>query len=85
MTYSLPFISVLLPYLIDIQYYLFLSQFTYEKLLQQEDQGRTNIQIVISSSSKSKQHFNNLNALLTSLPHYRQGERVTFIKEEGIS
>ncbi|PWA73683.1 F-box domain, Leucine-rich repeat domain, L domain-like protein [Artemisia annua] len=68
----------------DFEDWIHIVKFTYEKLLQQEDQGRTNIQIVISSSSKSKEHFNNLNALLTSLPHYRQGERVTFIKEEGV-
>lgn len=68
----------------DFEDWIHIVKFTYEKLLQQEDQGRSNIQIVISSSSKSNEHFNNLNALLASLPHYRQGERVTFIKEEGV-
>ncbi|PWA99890.1 F-box domain, Leucine-rich repeat domain, L domain-like protein [Artemisia annua] len=57
-------------------------KFTYGKLLQQEDQGQTNIQIVVSScSSKTKRHFSNLNSYLTALPFDRKGQEITFIKE----
>ncbi|KAJ0907881.1 hypothetical protein HanRHA438_Chr07g0304151 [Helianthus annuus] len=46
-------------------------KFTYEKLLQQEDQGRTNIQIVSPSFS----------SLSMALP--LEGKAISFIKEEG--
>ncbi|KAM0067836.1 hypothetical protein Hdeb2414_s0002g00066001 [Helianthus debilis subsp. tardiflorus] len=45
-------------------------KFTYERLLAQEDQGRTNIQIVSPSFS----------SLLMALPH--EGKAISFIKEE---
>lgn len=62
----------------------FVFQFTYEMLLQQEDEGQTNIQIVLSSSSKPKKHFSNLNSLLKALPRDDQlTQTITFIKEEA--
>ncbi|GJX62021.1 F-box domain containing protein, partial [Tanacetum coccineum] len=57
-------------------------EFTLEKLLQQEDEGRKNIQIMLSSSSRDKKYFGDLNSLLTASPHDQQGETITFIKQE---
>ncbi|GKB05182.1 F-box domain containing protein [Tanacetum coccineum] len=59
--------------------------FTHEKLLLQEDKGTTNIRILISSSSKVKKHFGDLNSFLTASPRDQQGETITFTKEEGLS
>ncbi|PWA40453.1 F-box domain, Leucine-rich repeat domain, L domain-like protein [Artemisia annua] len=60
-------------------------KFTYEKLLQQEDEGITNIQIVLwSSSSKDEKCFSDLNSFLKVLPSDRQGKTITFIKEKGL-
>ncbi|XP_071707240.1 F-box/LRR-repeat protein At4g14103-like isoform X2 [Rutidosis leptorrhynchoides] len=61
-----------------------LSTFTYNKLLQQEDRGDTNIQIVLSSSSKPKKQFRNLNSLITALARVQPGQIITFTKEEVV-
>ncbi|GKE76251.1 hypothetical protein Tco_1542371, partial [Tanacetum coccineum] len=54
----------------------------YAKLLQQEDQGQTNIIFVLSSKSNGKKHFKDLNSLLSALPRVRL-QTITFLKEEG--
>ncbi|GKB80961.1 F-box domain containing protein, partial [Tanacetum coccineum] len=59
-------------------------KFICEKLLQQEDQGRTNIEIVLSSSSQDKKHFSDFNSLLTASPHLKRGGTITFVKKEVI-
>ncbi|PWA96658.1 F-box domain, Leucine-rich repeat domain, L domain-like protein [Artemisia annua] len=69
-------------------------KYTYEKLLQQEDEGQTNIKFVLISSSKDEQHFSDLNSLLQRLyisldqvkgKQFSDGSKskITFIKEEG--
>ncbi|GJR63670.1 F-box domain containing protein [Tanacetum coccineum] len=67
-------------------------KYTYEKLLQQEDEGQTNINFVMLLSSQDKQHFSDLNSLLKALSleqekikQYFGNEEIfiTFIKEEG--
>nr|GEX50834.1 hypothetical protein [Tanacetum cinerariifolium] len=59
--------------------------FTYEKLLQQEDEGITNIQIVLwSSSSKDKKCFSDLHSFLTALPSDLQGKIITFIMKKDL-
>nr|GEY70970.1 hypothetical protein [Tanacetum cinerariifolium] len=55
-------------------------KFTYEKLLKQEDQGGTNIQLVLSSLSSAQIRFSNLKSLLTALPRDYQRHKITFIK-----
>ncbi|PWA47984.1 F-box domain, Leucine-rich repeat domain, L domain-like protein [Artemisia annua] len=57
--------------------------FTYEKLLQQEDEGQSNIRFVLSSS-KAEKHFSDLNLLLTALPRIGQEHAITFTKEEDV-
>ncbi|GJR42378.1 F-box domain containing protein [Tanacetum coccineum] len=57
-------------------------KFTHEKLLQQEDEGITNIHIVLSSPFKVKKHFSDLHSFLTASPRDLQGETITFMKEE---
>ncbi|KAF5798540.1 putative leucine-rich repeat domain superfamily, F-box-like domain superfamily [Helianthus annuus] len=57
-----------------------LVKFTYEKLLEQEFQGHTNIQIVSPYSSKAQKQFKGLMSLPTPLP--RQEKAISFIKEE---
>nr|GEV10247.1 hypothetical protein [Tanacetum cinerariifolium] len=52
------------------------------KLLQQEDQGQTNIHFLLSSSSKAENNFSDLNSLLAALPRDPLGRMITFIKEE---
>ncbi|PWA72077.1 F-box domain, Leucine-rich repeat domain, L domain-like protein [Artemisia annua] len=59
-------------------------KFTHEKLLLQEDEGKTNIGILISSSSKVQKHFSDLNSFLTASPRDLQVETITFIKEEVV-
>ncbi|PWA83583.1 F-box domain, Leucine-rich repeat domain, L domain-like protein [Artemisia annua] len=55
-------------------------EYTYEKLLQQEDEGQTNIYF-----SKDEQHFSDLNSLLKT-PFHPSSCKITFIKEEvGLS
>nr|GEV58893.1 ankyrin repeat-containing domain, PGG domain protein [Tanacetum cinerariifolium] len=66
-------------------------KYTYKKLLQQEDEGQTNIKFVLLSSSEDKQHFSDLYSLLKALS-LDQGNskesidqlksKITFIKEE---
>ncbi|GJX70311.1 F-box domain containing protein [Tanacetum coccineum] len=63
---------------------IFFSQFTYEKLLEQEDQAPTIIQLALSSSSKAKKQFSDLNSLLKALPHNGPRQTIIFIKEEGV-
>ncbi|GKB13920.1 hypothetical protein Tco_0847843 [Tanacetum coccineum] len=60
---------------------LLLSQFTSEKLLQQENEGKINIRIEMCWSSKAKKQFSDINSLLAALPDDQPGETVTFIKE----
>lgn len=67
---------------IDFEERSHLVKFAYEKLLQQEDQGETNIKFVLSSPFDGKNHFSDLNSLLTALPLNRL-QTITFIKEEG--
>ncbi|PWA73687.1 F-box domain, Leucine-rich repeat domain, L domain-like protein [Artemisia annua] len=60
-------------------------KFIYEKLLQQEDRGPTNIQIVFTASFKGKKRFSNLNSLLAALPRYDQlSQTITFTKEKVV-
>ncbi|GKB92356.1 F-box domain containing protein [Tanacetum coccineum] len=67
---------------IHFEEWSYIVNFTYEKLLIQEDQGQTNVRIVTSSSSNAKEHFSDLTSLLMALP--RDGLRpiITFIKEQ---
>ncbi|PWA41227.1 F-box domain, Leucine-rich repeat domain, L domain-like protein [Artemisia annua] len=58
-------------------------KYTYEKLLQQEDDGQINIRMVLCSS-KAEKHFSDLNSLLTALPCVEQEHVITFIKEEEV-
>ena len=58
-------------------------QYTYEKLLQQEGEGQTNIKFVLISFCKDEQHFSDLSSLLKALPLDRSMCEITFIKEEG--
>ncbi|PWA45704.1 F-box domain, Leucine-rich repeat domain, L domain-like protein [Artemisia annua] len=68
--------------IIELKQWCQIVKFTYEKLLQQEDQGQINIRIVLSSSSKAKRRLSNLNSLLTALPLDGPRQSITFIKEE---
>ncbi|PWA72076.1 F-box domain, Leucine-rich repeat domain, L domain-like protein [Artemisia annua] len=68
----------------NIEEWSHIVKFTHEKLLLQEDEGKTNIGILITSSSNVKKHFSDLNSFLTASPRDLQGERITFIKEEGM-
>nr|GEX14021.1 hypothetical protein [Tanacetum cinerariifolium] len=70
---------------IDFEQQSHIVKFTYEKLLQQEDQGEINIQLVLSYSSKVKMNFSDLNSLLTALPHEKPCKTITFVKEKGSS
>ncbi|KAI7734286.1 hypothetical protein M8C21_012189, partial [Ambrosia artemisiifolia] len=56
-------------------------KFACKKLLEQEDQGHTNIQIVSPSSPEAHKHLLELNAL--SMASVYGGETISFIKEEG--
>ncbi|MFS7955222.1 putative leucine-rich repeat domain superfamily, F-box-like domain superfamily [Helianthus anomalus] len=56
-------------------------EFTYKKLLEQEDQGHTKIQIVSPSSSEAQKHLMDLKSLSMASP--REGKTISFIKEEG--
>ncbi|KAK1440526.1 hypothetical protein QVD17_06354 [Tagetes erecta] len=60
--------------LTDIEEQSDIVKFTYEKLLEQEDEGRTKIQIVPSSSCKAQKLFRRV------LPP--EGKAICFIKEE---
>ncbi|KAI3704481.1 hypothetical protein L1987_74702 [Smallanthus sonchifolius] len=57
-------------------------KFTYGKLLQQEDEGHTNIRIVSPSSSKARKQFMDLKSLSMALP--RERKTISFIKEEVV-
>ncbi|PWA77659.1 F-box domain, Leucine-rich repeat domain, L domain-like protein [Artemisia annua] len=60
-------------------------KYTYEKLLQQEDQVHTNIHFVMpSSSSNAKMKFSDLSTLLTALPRDGSEQTITFIKKEVV-
>ncbi|GJY32351.1 F-box domain containing protein, partial [Tanacetum coccineum] len=59
-------------------------EYTYQKLLQQEDEGQTNIKFVLISSSKGEQHFSDLSSLLKALPLDESTSKITFIKEEVV-
>ncbi|PWA60611.1 F-box domain, Leucine-rich repeat domain, L domain-like protein [Artemisia annua] len=80
--------AILSRYIIYLLYIMllivFVFQFTHEKLLLQEDEGKTNIGILISSSSKVQKHFSDLNSFLTASPRDLQVETITFIKEEVV-
>ncbi|PWA73682.1 F-box domain, Leucine-rich repeat domain, L domain-like protein [Artemisia annua] len=67
----------------DFEEWSQIVKFTYEKLLQQEDQGPAIIQLALSSSSKEKKQFSDLNSLLKALPHNGPRQTIIFIKEEG--
>ncbi|GJS31043.1 gypsy type transposase, partial [Tanacetum coccineum] len=69
---------------IDFEQQSHVVKFMYQKLLQQEDQDEINIQFVLSSSSKVKMNFSDLNLLLTALPHEKPRKTITFVKEEDI-
>ncbi|XP_076928250.1 uncharacterized protein LOC143592145 [Bidens hawaiensis] len=56
-------------------------KFTYEKLLEQEDQGHTNIHIVSPSSCEAQKHLRDLKSLSVALPRDRKA--ISFIKEQG--
>ncbi|KAI7732740.1 hypothetical protein M8C21_007653, partial [Ambrosia artemisiifolia] len=55
-------------------------QFTYKKLLEQED--HTSIQIVGPSSSEAQKQLRDLKSLSVGLP--RDGKAISFIKEEVV-
>ncbi|PWA69255.1 F-box domain, Leucine-rich repeat domain, L domain-like protein [Artemisia annua] len=57
--------------------------YTYEKLLQQEDEGQTNIKFsLIYFCKDDEQHFSDLNSLLKALSLDQLSCKITFIKEE---
>ncbi|KAI7734683.1 hypothetical protein M8C21_009101 [Ambrosia artemisiifolia] len=58
-----------------------LVMFTYKKLLEQENQGHTSIQIVSPYSSKAQKQFKGL--MLLPGPPLRKERAISFIKEEG--
>ncbi|GKB19530.1 F-box domain containing protein [Tanacetum coccineum] len=58
-------------------------KFTYEKLLQQEGEGQTNIKFVLISDFVCEQQLSGLNSLLKALSLGRSSSNITFIKEEG--
>ncbi|MFS7955100.1 putative F-box domain, leucine-rich repeat domain superfamily, F-box-like domain superfamily [Helianthus anomalus] len=58
-----------------------LVKYTYRKLLEQEDQSRTIVQIVSPSSSKARKQFWGLMPLLGG--SLREEKAISFIKEEG--
>ncbi|PWA51653.1 HXXXD-type acyl-transferase family protein [Artemisia annua] len=61
-------------------------EYTYEKLLQQEDEGQTNIKFVLIYFDKDdEQHFSDLNSLLKALSLDQLSCKITFIKEEDDS
>ncbi|GJW93652.1 putative F-box domain-containing protein [Tanacetum coccineum] len=60
-----------------------IKQFTYEKLLQQEGEGQTNIKFVLISDFVREQQLSGLNSLLKALSLGRSSCKITFIKEEG--
>ncbi|XP_076930483.1 F-box protein At3g59000-like isoform X1 [Bidens hawaiensis] len=66
----------------DVEEQSNIVKFTFEKLLEQEDQSHTNIQIVGPSSSHAQKHLMELKSLSMILP--REGETTSFIKEEVV-
>ncbi|PWA53307.1 F-box domain, Leucine-rich repeat domain, L domain-like protein [Artemisia annua] len=59
-------------------------KYTYEKLLQQEDEGQTNIKFsLIYFCKDDEQHFSDLNSLLKALSLDQLSCKITFIKEEA--
>ncbi|GKA58050.1 F-box domain containing protein [Tanacetum coccineum] len=57
-------------------------KYTYEKLLQQEDEGQTAIKFVLFTSYEDKQHFSDLNSVLKSQQFFDgRKSKITFIKE----
>ncbi|KAK1440525.1 hypothetical protein QVD17_06353 [Tagetes erecta] len=67
--------------LIDFEEQSDIVKFTHEKLLEQEDQSRTKIQIVPSSSCEAQIHLSDLKSLSKALPSAEQ--IIKFIKEEA--
>nr|GFD37516.1 F-box domain, leucine-rich repeat domain, L domain-like protein [Tanacetum cinerariifolium] len=59
-------------------------EYTYQKLLQQENEGQTNIKFVLISSFKGEQHFSDWSSLLKALPLDKSTRTITFIKEEVV-
>ncbi|PWA84022.1 F-box domain, Leucine-rich repeat domain, L domain-like protein [Artemisia annua] len=60
-------------------------EYTYEKLLQQEDEGQTNIKFsLIYFCKDDEQHFSDLNSLLKALSLDQLSCKITFIKEEVV-
>ncbi|KAI3704479.1 hypothetical protein L1987_74700 [Smallanthus sonchifolius] len=57
-------------------------KFTYEKLLEQDDEGHTKIQIVWPFSSEAQKHLRDLKLPSMALP--REEKTVSFIKEEVV-
>ncbi|KAI7753607.1 hypothetical protein M8C21_000668, partial [Ambrosia artemisiifolia] len=57
-----------------------LVKFTYERLLEQENQGHANIHIVSPYSSKAQKQFRGL--MLLPKPSLREEKAISFIKEE---
>ncbi|KAM0067898.1 putative leucine-rich repeat domain superfamily [Helianthus debilis subsp. tardiflorus] len=57
-------------------------KFTYKKLLEQDDQGHTKIQIVSPSSAEAQKHLMDLKSLSMASP--REGKAISFIKEEEV-
>ncbi|PWA73684.1 F-box domain, Leucine-rich repeat domain, L domain-like protein [Artemisia annua] len=70
--------------LINFEEWSHIVKFTYEKLIQQEDPGNSNIQFVISSSSIAKKHFDDLTSLLIALPRDGLRQTITIIKEAAV-
>ncbi|KAI7734670.1 hypothetical protein M8C21_009088 [Ambrosia artemisiifolia] len=56
-----------------------LVMFTYKKLLEQENQGHTNIQIVSPHSPKAQKQFKGL--MLLAVPSLYEERAISFIKE----
>ncbi|GJV17164.1 F-box domain containing protein [Tanacetum coccineum] len=71
---------------LDIEERSHAIELIYKKLLQQEDEAKTEIQIVLSSSLKDEEeHFGDLNSLLAALPRDQLiSVTITFTKEEVV-
>lgn len=85
--YRLHYVStpqfIIMIFLITLLLFIYL-QFTYLKLLEQEDERQTNTYLVMSSSSIAEKRFIDLFELLAELPRDRLDQTITFIKEEGM-
>nr|GEV24859.1 hypothetical protein [Tanacetum cinerariifolium] len=71
---------------LDIEERSHAIELIYKKRLQQEDEAKTEIQIVLSSSLKDEEeHFGDLNSLLAALPQDQLiSVTITFTKEEVV-